>query len=112
MRHRREAGDSLRPDLVLPERLDVSDVAEVRYALEVAVDLGVGDVVLDCQQVTVVDTAGLGVLVAAHRRCLQQGRRLVLLDPQPRLLRILAVTRLHRVLFVYRQRPDRVGAGA
>jgi anti-anti-sigma factor len=105
------AGDTPSPNLVLPERVDVSAVGEVRYALEVAVDLGFGDVLLDCRQVRVVDTAGLGVLVAAHRRCLQQGRRLILLDPQPRLLRILAVTRLHRVLFVDRHRPDRAIAG-
>ena len=48
------------------------------------------------------DVAGLGVLVAAHRKARHRGVRLVICNPQPRVLRILAVTRLHRVLVLDR----------
>jgi anti-anti-sigma factor len=101
-------GDLLRVDLVLPERLDVSTVAEVRDALHLAMTASPAlDVVLDVSRVEVVDAAGLGLLVTAHRNCARLGRRLVLTDPRPRLLRLLAVTRLHRVLHL-----DRLGERA
>jgi len=92
-----------RADLVLPARLDVTTVAEVREALAVAVDASpTADVVVDLSRVETVDSAGLGLLVTTHRTCARHGRRLVLVDPQPRMLRLFAVTRLHRVLHLDR----------
>jgi len=92
-----------RADLVLPERLDVTTVAELRDALALAAESAAqADVVVDVSYVRVVDSVGLGLLVTTHRNCLRAGRRLVLVDPQPRLLRLLAVTRLHRVLHLQR----------
>jgi anti-sigma B factor antagonist len=89
--------------LVLPERLDASTVPDLRESVWVAVDSTPGtDVVLDVSQLLLVDSVGLGLLLSAHRACRTQGRRLVLAHPQPSLLRLLAVTRLHRVLHVER----------
>lgn len=102
-------------DLVLPERVDVSSVAEIRDALQLAITASPsGHVVVDVSLVQVVDAAGLGVLVTAHRTCARLGGRLVLADPPPRLLRILAVTRLHRVLHLDRMvtLPGRTSASA
>jgi anti-anti-sigma factor len=90
-------------DVTLPARVDVTTSGDVRYALQIAIDASVDeDVVVDCRRLDVVDVAGLGVLVAAHRRARAAGRRLVFADPQPRIVRLLAVTRLHRILHVER----------
>ena len=51
-----------------------------------------------CPASSCVDATGLGVLVGADRRAKLAGRRVVLRDAAPRLLRILRVTRLNRVL--------------
>ncbi|HEY5031960.1 MAG TPA: STAS domain-containing protein [Actinomycetes bacterium] len=92
-----------RADLVLPERLDVTTVGDLRDAMTLAVESGPAvDVLVDMSRVQVVDSVGLGLLVSTHRNCLRAGRRLVLVDPQPRMLRLLAVTRLHRVLHLQR----------
>ncbi|HUV47407.1 MAG TPA: STAS domain-containing protein [Actinomycetes bacterium] len=93
-------------DVSLPSRVDATTSGDVRYALNVALDsIHQGDLTVDASAVDSLDVAGLGVLVAAHRRARQRGVRLVICDPQPRVLRILAVTRLHRVLNL-----DRVNA--
>lgn len=93
-------------DVTLPSRVDATTSGDVRYALQVALDSVSGsDLTVDASAVVSLDVAGLGVLVAAHRRARQCGVRLVICDPQPRVLRILAVTRLHRVLHL-----DRVAA--
>lgn len=87
---------------VLPFRVDATTVADVRYALEIAFDSGAGDVHLECSGVEVLDAAGLALLIGLHRRCRTVGRRLVLVDPRPNVMRLLAVTRLHRVLHLDR----------
>ena len=83
-------------------RVDVTTVTELRRALQAAIDLGVGDLVVDVGNVNVLDAAGLGMLVAAHRRAGRSGRRLVLRSVPPPVGRVLAMTRLHRVLNVER----------
>jgi anti-anti-sigma factor len=108
-----DAGSSPSVDVRLPERLDVSTVGAVRDALTCALAANpTGDVVADVSAVEVVDAAGLGLLVSTHRACARLGGRLVLVDPQPRLLRLLAVTRLHRVLHLDRESAARGAATA
>ena len=67
-------------------------------ALHNAVGAGVGELVVDLAGVELLDATGLGVLVAVHRRARSAGRRLVLRDAAPRVVRILALTRLNRVI--------------
>lgn len=105
------AGTSARPvehldQLVLAGRLDVHCVADVRVALHAAIDDGAGPLVVDLAGVEVADVTGLGVLVGAHRRAGRLGRTLVLRRVPPRLARLLAATRLHRILTVETYLPD------
>lgn len=82
--------------------LDVRAAGAVRAALHRRLDEPSGDVVLDLSGVDALDVTGLAVIVAAHRRAVRQGRRLVVSGVRPSLARLLAVTRLHRVLTVSR----------
>jgi anti-sigma B factor antagonist len=92
------------PDVVLPARVDATTSSDVRYALQIAQEASPDQQVLvDASLVEVVDVAGLGVLVGAHRRCQQEGKRLVFCDPKPSIVRLFALTRLHRVLNLDRE---------
>ncbi|GAA3117772.1 STAS domain-containing protein [Streptosporangium carneum] len=81
-------------------RLDVGTVAGVRPRLHDAVDSGDGDLIVDLSRLEMIDATGLGVLVGTHRRALAAERRLILRGVPPRVMRVLAVTRLNRVLAV------------
>lgn len=82
--------------------LDVRTVGDVRQTLNNLIDTSDGDVFVDLEEVDAVDATGLGLLVATHRRTQLLGRQLVLWHPMPSVVRILAVTRLHRILHVER----------
>lgn len=88
-------------------RLDVSTVAEVRTALQAAVDSGQGNLYVDLRAVEILDATGLGVLMGVHRRALAADRTLVLRGVPERLARLLHATRLDRVLQI-----ERVDVGA
>lgn len=81
-------------------RLDVGTVAGVRPRLHDAVDSGHGDLIVNLSGLEMIDATGLGVLVGTHRRALAAERRLILRGVPPRVMRVLAVTRLNRVLTV------------
>jgi anti-anti-sigma factor len=82
--------------------LDVRSVGDVRRQLTYLIDNSEGDVVVDLESLDALDATGLGLLVAAHRRTQLQGRHLVLRHPAPAVIRILAATRLHRILHIER----------
>ncbi|GAA2289335.1 STAS domain-containing protein [Nonomuraea roseoviolacea subsp. roseoviolacea] len=84
-------------------RLDAGTSAGIRSLLHDAVDSGEGDLILDLSELEMIDATGLGVLVGTHRRASAGQRRLVLRGVPPRIMRILAVTRLNRVLRVEAQ---------
>ncbi|WP_157249923.1 STAS domain-containing protein [Nonomuraea typhae] len=81
-------------------RLDAGTSAGVRPRLHEAVDTGTGELIVDLSELEMIDATGLGVLVGTHRRALAADRRLVLRGVPPRIMRVLAVTRLNRVLLV------------
>ncbi len=89
--------------------LDVHSVPDVRAALHHAVDDGQGDLVVELGDVVIGDATGLGVLVGAHRRAQRRGRRLVLAGVTLPTLRLLRVTKLHRVLTLAETRPEEAG---
>jgi len=86
--------------VVLVGRLDVRGAGVARDALYEALARGEGRLVVDLSGVELLDATGLGVLVGVHRRARLQDRELVLCDAGPRVARLLALTRLDRVIAV------------
>jgi anti-anti-sigma factor len=84
--------------LTLIGELDCCGAPAVCRAVDVAARRGTGGVLVDVAGLTFCDAAGLGVLVAAHRRLRECGRCLILVNPRPRLTRLLAVSRLEYLL--------------
>jgi anti-anti-sigma factor len=88
----------------LGRHLDVRTVGLARHALSDLVAAGTGDVVVDMAELESIDAAGLGMLTALHLRCERSGFRLLLLNCPRDIRRVLAVTRLNRILHVERER--------
>ena len=58
------------------------------------------DVVIDLSQVEFVDSAGVGVLVGAHRAAQKAGRRFAIRRPSHRVSVLLEVTGLNRLFAI------------
>ena len=83
--------------------LDVRNVGHVRTTLNNVLETATGDVTVDLAALEIIDAAGLGMLTAAHLRAERSGQRLVLRNCSNELRRVLAVTRLNRILHVDRR---------
>lgn len=93
--------------------LDVSTAATVRAELTDLLSVpGSDDLIVDLEHMGSLDTVGLGLLVGIHRQAQRGGRRLVLTRVPPRMMRVLAITRLRRVLAIDEGVPELVGAAS
>jgi len=80
-----------------PEEIDITTAYALRAALASAAR-GHATVAVDMTRTRACDTAGLHVLVRAHRRALAQGGELRLAIPSPDVRRLFAITGLDRVI--------------
>jgi anti-sigma B factor antagonist len=80
---------------------DVSQALELRELLGQQIDAPGARVLLDLSAVTLVDSSGVGVLVAAHRRAEAAGATMALAGASQPVGRVFELTRTDRLLRIY-----------
>ncbi|HJR38432.1 MAG TPA: STAS domain-containing protein [Nocardioidaceae bacterium] len=88
--------------LSLAGRFDVRSTSMVREALYAHIESRTGDVAVDLSEVESIDATALKVLAAATKIMERDGRQLTLRGCSPALRRIIAFTRLRRLVQVER----------
>jgi anti-sigma B factor antagonist len=86
------------PIVAAPEEIDITNAAGLRAALLEAAAQGEGTVVVDMSQTQFCDSAGLHVLVRAHKRAQAVGGEVRLVISAATVLRIFAVTGIDRMI--------------
>ena len=103
----RDAGDVV--VLTLEGRLVLEDVeTELRTALDGLIEQGRVRLVLNMQDVTYVDSAGIGFLVSKYVSVHRRGGNIVLVRVAPRVAHVLEITRLARIFEVFASDEDAV----
>lgn len=93
------ANDELgRADVILTGDLDLATVPLLAQTLR---DINADrDLVIDAESLTFVDSTGLGVFAAEHKRLEAHGRQLTIRNPTPALRHLFRLTSLDTVLSI------------
>ena len=86
--------------------LDLATSPTVRAALTDATQKSKQDVIVDLTQLEFLDSTGLGALIGAHRRAVENGGTFRLVIHDGPIARLLNITGLIRVLEVYHSLED------
>ena len=84
--------------------LDGANVSTLDAALRRAVDRGLAEVWLDLCETTFMDSAGVHLLLRAHRTLARLNRRFVVICPEGAARRVLVLTDVARTLELYGDR--------
>ena len=79
--------------------LDVATAPELRADLQLAISDHVSHVLIDCSDLTFIDSSGIRVLVEAHQALELQGRHMLIMNVGPgpgRVFEVLGLTDLLR----------------
>jgi anti-sigma B factor antagonist len=99
------------PVVTAPGEIDVTNAAALRAALLEAATRGRGAMVADMSGTHFCDSAGLNVLVRAHKRARAEGGELLLVVPATTVLRIFAITGIDRIIPNFSSLEDALAAG-
>jgi len=95
--------------VALGGEVDLACVCELRETLDTAIDTSLGDVTIELSDVSFLDSSGLTVLVAAHRRLTATARRLTVRNPSRPVCRVFELSGLLDVLDVQPPASDPTG---
>jgi anti-sigma B factor antagonist len=87
--------------------IDVIVTPELREAIGRAFDYGATSLVVDCAELTFIDSSGVGALVEGHTRAEKADADFVVRNPSDFLMRVLQTTGLDRILRI--MRTDSIG---
>ena len=79
------------------DRFDATNAAEFSQALEDLTLEDVGQIVLDFEQVKLIDSSAVGVLIDLYKRLPDGSRSIAIRHPQPSVAAIIEFLRLHRI---------------
>ncbi|NHC47192.1 STAS domain-containing protein [Motilibacter aurantiacus] len=97
------------PVLSVSGELEAAGAPVLRGAVTDALAQRARGLVIDLRGVGFVDSAGLGVLVGALKRCRERGGELAVVSTTPMFLRTLRVTGLARILPTFPVRSEALG---
>jgi anti-sigma B factor antagonist len=81
--------------------LDLATAPSLRAALLDAAGEGPHEIIVDLSQLEFLDSTGLGALIGAHRRAMENGARVRLIVSDGPIQRLLTITGLMRIFAVY-----------
>jgi anti-sigma B factor antagonist len=87
------------PVLQLIGELDIGSAPALRQRL-VELLTSDGDVVVDLSGLTFMDSSGISVLIVAHKRARDQGRKLTLRQPRGAVAKVLAISGTDQVFSI------------
>lgn len=83
--------------VVLAGNLHVEEATELRETLIEQIDSGVHSIRLDLSELSYIDSSGLGVLIAIHKRCTQKNGSVKIKGLKGNIKELFELTRLTKV---------------
>ena len=87
--------------MILSGSVDMSDIEEFEIPLRQTFSAGLSNLILDLGALNFMASIGLGVLIRAHRECRNKSGRLILVNPQPAIMKVFETTRLDTLFIIY-----------
>ncbi len=85
-------------DLIARGEVDVSTAPQLREILDGAYQEKRADILLHLDELTYMDSTGLGVIIGAFGRMQENENRITLVNPKNNIKKLLSITSLDRIL--------------
>lgn len=85
-------------DLTAKGEVDISTAPQLREYLDGVYQEKKADILLHLDELTYIDSTGLGVIIGAYGRMQEKENRITLVNPKDNIKKLLSITSLDRIL--------------
>lgn len=85
-------------DLIAIGEVDISTASQLRNLLDNAYQEKRADILLYLDELSYIDSTGLGVIIGAYGRMQENKNKITLLNPKDNIKKLLSITNLDRIL--------------
>ncbi len=83
--------------------IDIYSIEKFRETIEEKIKTQVPEIVLDCSELSYMDSTGMGVLIEMRNKTKEMGQKIIMMNPRPNIKKLLALTGVDKIIEIVDQ---------
>lgn len=80
--------------------IDIYSIEKFRETIEQKIKTQAPEIILDCSELSYMDSTGMGVLIELRNKTKEMGQKIIMMNPRPNIKKLLALTGVDKIIEV------------
>ena len=78
--------------------IDIYSIEKFRDTIEERIKTQAPEIILDCSELSYMDSTGMGVLIELRNKTKELGQKIIMMNPRPNIRKLLALTGVDKII--------------
>ncbi len=78
--------------------IDIYSIEKFRDTIEEKIKTQASEIILDCSELSYMDSTGMGVLIELRNKTKELGQKIIMMNPRPNIRKLLALTGVDKII--------------
>lgn len=78
--------------------IDIYSIEKFRDSIEEKIKTQASEIILDCSELSYMDSTGMGVLIELRNKTKELGQKIIMMNPRPNIRKLLALTGVDKII--------------
>ena len=78
--------------------IDIYSIEKFRDSIEEKIKTQASEIILDCSELSYMDSTGMGVLIELRNKTKELGQKIIMMNPRPNIRKLLALTGVDEII--------------
>ena len=78
--------------------IDIYSIEKFRDTIEEKIKTQASEIILDCSELSYMDSTGKGVLIELRNKTKELGQKIIMMNPRPNIRKLLALTGVDKII--------------
>jgi anti-sigma B factor antagonist len=80
--------------------IDIYSIEKFRDTIEKIIKTQAPEIILDCSELSYMDSTGMGVLIELRNKTKEMGQKIIMMNPRPNIKKLLTLTGVDKIIEV------------
>ena len=84
----------------LKGEVDIYSIGKFRESIEERIKTQASEIILDCTELSYMDSTGMGVLIELRNKAKDMGQKIIMMNPRPNIKKLLNITGVDKIIYI------------